>query len=141
MDIYTDGACLGNPGPGGWAWVCSDGRNGSGGEAHTTNQRMELMAVIQALRANSGDVVIVSDSTYVINCFRDSWWKKWIKNGWRNSKGEPVANSDLWRELVPLVTEGASPVVFRWVKGHSGVELNEKADALAQGEAYRFPRS
>lgn len=141
MDIYTDGACLGNPGPGGWAWVCSDGRSDSGGEAHTTNQRMELMAVIQALRANSSGVVIVSDSTYVINCFRDAWWKKWIKNGWRNSKGEPVANSDLWRELVPLVTEGAAPVDFRWVKGHSGVELNEMADALAQREAYRFPRS
>src|SRR5262245_42462506 len=86
--IYTDGACAGNPGPGGWAWAeAPDGaRRGSGGEAHTTNQRMEVQAVLEALRAVDGPLTIVSDSTYVVNCFRDRWWVKWEKNGWKNSK-------------------------------------------------------
>ncbi|MGC8466264.1 MAG: ribonuclease H family protein [Acidimicrobiales bacterium] len=135
IEIYTDGACLGNPGPGGWAWVRADGAHGSGGESPTTNQRMELTAVIEALSANPGGVVIVSDSTYVINCFKDRWWQKWQRTGWRNSKGEPVANADLWRRLIPLVTEREPEVTFRWVKGHAGTPLNEAADQLAQQEA------
>jgi ribonuclease HI len=131
--VYTDGACSGNPGPGGWAWaVAPDGTPaGSGGEARTTNQRMEITAVLEAVRALSGSVpvVVVSDSTYVVNCFRDRWYLKWEANGWRNAKKQPVANADLWRPLVALVREG--DVTFRWVRGHSGDRLNDLVDAMA----------
>jgi ribonuclease HI len=134
--VYTDGACSGNPGPGGWAWaVAPDGRPcGSGGEAHTTNQRMELMAVLEALRSlgvgsEAGPVTVVSDSTYVVNCFRDGWWVKWQRNGWKNSRREPVANVDIWQPLVELV--GSGVVAFRWVKGHSGDRMNDLVDELA----------
>jgi ribonuclease HI len=134
--VFTDGACSGNPGPGGWAWaVAPTGEPfGSGGEEHTTNQRMELMAVLEALRtlgadSEAGPIEIVSDSTYVVNCFRDGWWRKWQQNGWRNSKKEPVANSDVWKPLVDLVNAG--DVNFRWVKGHSGDTMNDLVDQLA----------
>jgi len=129
--VYTDGACAGNPGAGGWAWAIapSGDRHGAGGAAHTTNQRMELQAVLEALRAVPGDVTIVSDSTYVVNCFRDRWWVKWKANGWKNSKKEPVANTDLWMPLVELVQERRP--AFRWVKGHSGDPINDLVDRLA----------
>jgi ribonuclease HI len=134
--VYTDGACAGNPGPGGWAWAVSpDGEpHGSGGDEHTTNQRMELMAVLEALRSlgvgsEAGSVEVVSDSTYVVNCFRDRWWAKWQRNGWKNSKKEPVANADIWKPLVELVNSG--DVSFRWVKGHSGDRMNDLVDELA----------
>jgi len=132
--IYTDGACSGNPGPGGWAWAVSpDGEpHGAGGEAHTTNQRMEIHAVLDALRTHRGagrPIEIVSDSTYVVNCFRDGWWVRWERNGWRNAKRQPVANDDLWRPLVDLVRDG--DVSFRWVKGHSGDPMNDLVDRLA----------
>lgn len=134
--VFTDGACSGNPGPGGWAWAVSPegSPNGSGGEGHTTNQRMELMAVLEALRtlgadSEAGPIEVVSDSTYVVNCFRDGWWKKWQTNGWRNSKKEPVANVDVWQPLVELVIAG--DVSFRWVKGHSGDRMNDLVDRLA----------
>jgi ribonuclease HI len=140
--VYTDGACSGNPGPGGWAWaVAPDGHpRGAGGEAATTNQRMELTAVLEALRAlgvgsEAGAVEVVSDSTYVVNCFRDRWWANWQRNGWRNAKRQPVANADLWRPLVELVTAG--DVRFRWVKGHSGDPMNDLVDALAVAAAPR----
>jgi ribonuclease HI len=133
--IFTDGACMGNPGPGGWAWAeAPDGvRRGSGGEAHTTNQRMEIRAVLEALRAVEGPLTIVSDSTYVVNCFRDRWWVRWQSNGWKNSKKQPVANTDLWKPLVELVNERQP--VFRWVKGHSGDPMNDLVDRLAVAEA------
>jgi ribonuclease HI len=134
--VYTDGACSGNPGPGGWGWaVAPEGRpHGSGGESHTTNQRMELMAVLEALRSlgvgsEAGRVQVVSDSTYVVNCFRDRWWVKWRQNGWKNSKKQPVANADIWQPLVELVNSG--DVGFRWVKGHSGDRMNDLVDELA----------
>ncbi len=134
--VYTDGACSGNPGPGGWAWAVSPEGipNGSGGEPHTTNQRMELMAVLEALRSlgvgcEAGCVEVVSDSTYVVNCFRDRWWANWQRNGWKNSKKEPVANVDIWKPLIELVTSG--DVSFRWVKGHSGDRMNDLVDQLA----------
>lgn len=133
--IFTDGACSGNPGPGGWAWACSpEGTpNGSGGEARSTNQRMEVQAVLEALRANSSThvdgITIVSDSTYVVHCFRDRWWAKWQQNGWKNSKKEPVANRDLWEPLVALVQ--VQQPTFRWVKGHSGDRMNDLVDQLA----------
>jgi ribonuclease HI len=104
----------------------------SGGERTTTNQRMELYAVIDALRTltvRDSGLDIVSDSTYVVNCFRDRWWARWQQNGWRNAKKEPVANADLWRELVELVN--GNDVRFRWVKGHSGDPMNDAVDRLA----------
>ena len=133
--VYTDGACQGNPGPGGWAWaIAPEGSvRGSGGEARTTNQRMEVQAVLEALRAHRhhpvGSITVVSDSTYVVNCFRDRWWVRWQQNGWKNSKKEPVANTDLWKPLIELVQQ-LQPG-FRWVKGHSGDRMNDLVDRLA----------
>jgi ribonuclease HI len=134
--VYTDGACSGNPGPGGWGWaVAPDGAiSGSGGESHTTNQRMELLAVLEALEtlgvgSEAGAIEVVSDSMYVVNCFRDRWWVKWQRNGWTNSKKQPVANVDIWKPLVRLVEIG--DVTFRWVKGHSGDPMNDLVDRLA----------
>ncbi|MBA2626233.1 MAG: ribonuclease HI, partial [Acidimicrobiia bacterium] len=126
---YTDGACLGNPGPGGWAWAVDDGPYASGAAAHTTNQRMEIAAVLGAVRALPDPLLVVSDSTYVVNCFRDRWWEGWMKRGWKNSKKEPVANRDLWEPLIELVRERG--VEFRWVKGHSGDRMNDVVDRLA----------
>jgi ribonuclease HI len=135
ITVYTDGACSGNPGPGGWAWaVAPDGSpRGFGGEARTTNQRMEIHAVLEALRALSdeaGPIEVVSDSTYVVNCFRDRWYEKWQRNGWRNSKKQPVANRDLWEPLVEVVL-ARGDVTFRWVKGHGDDVLNDLVDGLA----------
>lgn len=132
--VYTDGACSGNPGPGGWGWaVAPDGEpRGSGGEVKTTNQRMEITAVLDALRTLGGDgrpIKVMSDSTYVVNCFRDRWWVKWEANGWRNAKKQPVANADLWRPLLELVK--VNDVSWGWVKGHSGDRMNDLVDALA----------
>lgn len=140
--VYTDGACSGNPGPGGWAWaVAPDGHpRNSGGEPATTNQRMELLAVVEALRSLdpvAGQIEVASDSTYVVNCFRDGWWVRWQRNGWRNSKREPVANADLWRPLIELVNSG--DVRFRWVKGHSGDPMNDLVDQLAVAAMPRRP--
>ena len=144
VTVYTDGACSGNPGPGGWGWAVSpDGSpSGAGGEANTTNQRMELAAVLEALRAITPQhpaVHVVSDSTYVVNCFRDGWWKKWKKNGWKNSKREPVANVDLWEPLIDLVT--THEVSFEWVKGHSGHPMNDLVDELAVAAAHQINKA
>ena len=138
--IYTDGACSGNPGPGGWAWaVAPDGEpHDSGGELRTTNQRMEIQAVLEALRAHDRladehgapmPIEIVSDSTYVVNCFRDRWHVKWARNGWVNSQRKPVANVDLWKPLIELADPAR--VTFTWVKGHSGDRMNDLVDQLA----------
>ncbi len=128
--VYTDGACRGNPGPGGWAWAIDATRSDAGGAAHTTNQRMEIMAVLEALRAVDGPVEINSDSTYVVNCFRDRWHEGWLRRGWKNSQRQPVANRDLWEPLIDLVLSRAD-VTFRWVKGHSGDPMNDLVDRLA----------
>jgi ribonuclease HI len=135
ITVYTDGACSGNPGPGGWAWaVAPTGEpHASGGEPRTTNQRMEIRAVLEALRALAGEpgpIEVVSDSTYVVNCFRDRWWETWLRNGWRNKRRQPVANRDLWEPLVELVL-GRGDVTFRWVKGHAEDPLNDAVDRLA----------
>ncbi|MCF7548870.1 RNase H family protein [Pseudonocardia sp. WMMC193] len=130
LEVWTDGACSGNPGPGGWAWATRDGRQASGGEARTTNQRMEIKAALEAVRALEGPLVVVSDSTYVVNCFRDGWWKGWIARGWQTSARKPVVSRDLWEPLVDLVNERGD-VSFRWVKGHSGDEMNDLVDRLA----------
>jgi ribonuclease HI len=130
LEVYTDGACSGNPGPGGWAWATRDGRQASGGAAATTNQRMEITAALEAVRALPGPLVVVSDSTYVVNCFRDRWWEGWLARGWLTSARKPVANRDLWEPLVTLVRERGD-VSFRWVKGHSGDEMNDLVDRIA----------
>lgn len=136
--VFTDGACIHNPGPGGWAWALSNEEYASGCAARTTNQRMELTAVIEALGAVDGPVEVVSDSTYVVNCFRDRWWAGWRTRGWRNSRGEEVANQDLWRPLVTeVVDHRAGAVTFRWVKGHSGNAMNDLVDRLATDAARR----
>ena len=128
--MYTDGACLGNPGPGGWAWAVQGGRFASGAEARSTNQRMEIRAALEAVRAHAGPLEVVSDSTYVVNCFRDRWWEGWLARGWLNAARKPVANRDLWEPLVELVRTREN-VEFRWVKGHAGDAMNELVDRLA----------
>lgn len=133
-DVYTDGACKGNPGPGGWAWVVPDGPFGNGGAEQTTNQRMELEAVLRAVESIEGSLCIHSDSTYVVNCFEDRWFDGWLARGWKNSQKKPVANRDLWEPLIGLYlarTAAGDEITFVWVKGHAGHEWNERADALA----------
>jgi ribonuclease HI len=127
---YTDGACSGNPGPGGWAWAVPGGRFASGAEAHSTNQRMEIMAAWRAVEAIDGPLEVRSDSTYVVNCFKDQWWKGWINRGWKNSQRQPVANRDLWEPLIETVNARGN-VTFTWVKGHSGDPMNDLVDSLA----------
>ncbi len=142
---YTDGACSGNPGPGGWAWAVPHGAWASGAEAHTTNQRMEITAALEAVRAHDagrlgpGPLLVRSDSTYVVHCFRDRWWQGWQRRGWTNAKRQPVANRDLWEPLVALVAERGD-VTFEWVKAHAGDAWNERADQLAV-EASQTQRS
>jgi ribonuclease HI len=140
--VYTDGACSGNPGPGGWAWAeAPDGEPwAAGAEAPSTNQRMEIRAVLEAVRAHaSGPLDVVSDSTYVVNCFRDRWWEGWLRKGWVNSQRKPVANRDLWEPLVTLYRPRAGEIRFRWVKGHGGDPMNDLVDRLAV-EAARTQR-
>lgn len=128
--VYTDGACSGNPGPGGWAWAIDRDTWASGSERASTNQRMEIRAALEAVTALDGPLLVVSDSTYVVNCFRDRWWKGWLDRGWINSQKKPVANRDLWEPLVHAVSERGN-VAFHWVKGHSGHEMNDFVDQLA----------
>jgi ribonuclease HI len=130
LEVWTDGACSGNPGPGGWAWATRDGRQDSGGEPGTTNQRMEIRAALEAVRALDGPLVVVSDSTYVVNCFRDGWWKGWLARGWVTSAKKPVVSRDLWEPLITTVNERGD-ISFRWTKGHSGDEMNDLVDRLA----------
>ena len=128
--VYTDGACSGNPGPGGWAWAVEDGRFASGAENPSTNQRMEIQAAHEAVLALPGPLEVVSDSTYVVHCFRDKWWEGWRRKNWHNSQRKPVANRDLWEPFIDAVlTRG--DVTFRWVKGHSGIAMNDFVDQLA----------
>lgn len=129
--VYTDGACSGNPGPGGWAWAVPGGRFASGAEARTTNQRMEIHAVLDAVQTLDGPVEVVSDSTYVVHCFRDRWWEGWLKRGWVNSAKKPVANRDLWEPLIDAYRADPKRLSFRWVKGHSGDAMNDLVDRLA----------
>lgn len=141
VTIYTDGACSGNPGPGGWAAILIAGnykKELSGGEANTTNNRMELEGVINGLRALTRpcNVTIYSDSAYVVNAFNQNWLDKWMKNGWKNSAKAEVANSDLWKELVVLTA--THNVTFSKVKGHADDELNNRCDELAVAESRKF---
>jgi ribonuclease HI len=130
--FHTDGACRGNPGPGGWAWASGPEEYASGAASHTTNQRMEIQAVIEALKEHpDGSIEIVSDSTYVVKCFHDSWYVAWRRRNWKNAKGQRVANQDLWEQLLPLALESGRDVTFSWVKGHSGDRMNDFVDELA----------
>ena len=134
VTIYTDGACSGNPGPGGWGAILMYGphkKELSGGEAQTTNNRMELMAVIVALEALNRpcEVEVHSDSQYVVNAFNKHWIDGWKKRGWKTANKQPVKNRDLWERL--LTAKSKHKVEFIWVKGHAGHELNERCDELA----------
>ena len=133
--VYTDGACIRNPGKGGWAWAVSEDCFESGFEAETTNQRMELTAALEALRTIAGPLLVVSDSAYLVNCFRDRWYAGWRNRGWRNAKGDLVANQDLWKPLVELVVESRRQIEFRWVKGHATDAMNSFVDRLANDAA------
>ena len=133
-EVFTDGACAGNPGSGGWAWALDEQHHASGAEPATTNQRMEVRAALEAVSSLEGPLVVVSDSTYVVNCFRDRWWAGWLARGWTNSAKQPVANRDLWEPLIDRYTqrEGTpDAIAFRWVKGHSGDRMNDLVDRLA----------
>ena len=134
--VYTDGACIGNPGPGGWAWAVPDGLFASGAEAQTTNQRMEVKAVLEAVMALEGPLEVVSDSTYVVNCFRDRWWEGWLARNWLNKARKPVANRDLWEPLIEAVRAEPERVRFTWVKGHSNDVMNDLVDRLAVEAAH-----
>lgn len=139
VTIYADGSCLGNPGPGGWSAITISGANVTeqiGGDRHTTNNRMELLGVINGLRALTEPccVSIISDSKYVTDAFNKSWIGSWKKNGWSRSSGE-LLNADLWKELDGLVSK--HDCTFVWVKGHNGNKYNERADALAVAESNR----
>ncbi|MDQ1358322.1 MAG: ribonuclease [Acidimicrobiaceae bacterium] len=133
--VYTDGACRGNPGPGGWAWAIPAGRYQSGAEPYTTNQRMEIKAALEAVTTLAGPLEVVSDSTYVVNCFRDRWWQGWMARGWTNSAKKPVANRDLWEPLVEAYRSEPGRVSFRWVKGHGADPMNDLVDRLAVAAA------
>ena len=136
--VYTDGACSGNPGPGGWAWAVPEGPFASGASPLTTNQRMEIQAALEALRALGDETIeVVSDSTYVVNCFRDRWWEGWQARGWVNRNRKPIANRDLWEPLIELVTATPGRVVFSWVKGHGEDPMNDLVDELAVEAAAR----
>lgn len=134
MTIYTDGACHGNPGPGGYGVVLMYGdhrKELSGGYNNTTNNRMELLAAIKGLEALKEPcrVTIYSDSRYLVDAVRQGWAKRWQANGWRRNKTEPALNADLWERLLGLLT--GHEVEFVWVRGHQGNPGNERCDALA----------
>lgn len=143
VTIYTDGACSGNPGPGGWGAVLMHGSHTkeiSGGEQNTTNQRMELTAVLEALRAlkvKGWQVVVFSDSAYVVNAVNQQWLDRWQVNGWKNSKKEAVANQDLWMELLSLMKH--NHVRMEKVRGHAGDQWNERCDQLARQAIKEMP--
>lgn len=134
IQIYTDGACSGNPGPGGWGAILEYGGTSKelcGGEPQTTNNRMELTAVIASLSALKEPcaVNLTSDSKYVIDAIQKGWLQNWKRKGWKKSDGKPVLNVDLWEQLLPLLER--HQVHFTWVQGHTGHPQNERCDELA----------
>jgi len=140
VTIYTDGACSGNPGPGGWGAILMHGSNKkelSSGEPSTTNNRMELISVISALEALKVpcEVTLYTDSQYVANAINLGWLESWQQKGWKRKGGE-VKNLDLWMRLVPLLEK--HKVTFEWVKGHSDNEYNNRCDELAVAESRKF---
>lgn len=144
IEIYTDGACSGNPGPGGWgAVLVYNGKEKelSGSEKNTTNNRMELTAVIMALNALNQpcEVKLTTDSKYVCDAVNKGWVYSWEKNGWRKSDKKPALNVDLWEELLSLLEK--HEVQFIWVKGHNGHKYNEICDTLAVNEYQKYLQS
>ncbi|HEU5002353.1 MAG TPA: RNase H family protein [Actinomycetota bacterium] len=129
--VYTDGACIGNPGPGGWAWAIQDGAYASGAAPNTTNQRMELTASLEAIRAIEGPLLVISDSKYVVDCFGQRWYDGWERRGWTTAGKKPVVNQDLWRPLIAEFHRRKGQVRFTWVKGHAGNAMNDVVDRLA----------
>jgi len=140
VEVFTDGACRGNPGPGGWGVLVRRGdheKELSGAESHTTNNRMELLAAIEALRVlkRPSRVRITTDSQYVRQGVTD-WVKRWKANGWKTAQKQPVKNQDLWQTLSTLAD--AHDIEWHWVKGHSGHVENERADAIANAAIDRL---
>lgn len=143
VEIFTDGACSGNPGPGGWGTILR--YNGiekelSGGEANTTNNRMEMLAVIEGLKALKQPcyVILTSDSQYVCNSITKGWAAKWKKNNWIKSDKTKAKNPELWEELLALLDK--HDVEIKWVRGHNGHPENERCDRLAVAAAEKFRR-
>lgn len=141
VTIYTDGACSGNPGPGGYGAILMYGSHKkeiSGGEALTTNNRMELMGVITALKAlkRPCTVQLYTDSQYVVNAIEKGWAKKWQANGWMRNKKEKAMNPDLWQMLLELLQ--IHQVTFHWVKGHADNPYNNRCDELAVAESQKY---
>ena len=141
VHIYTDGACSGNPGPGGWGAILR--YNGtekelSGGEEHTTNNRMEMCAVLYALNAlkEPCEVILTSDSKYVIDSITKGWVYGWQKKGWKKSDGKPALNVDLWQQLLAEIAK--HEIEYIWIKGHAGHPENERCDAQAVNESEKF---
>lgn len=142
--LYTDGACSGNPGPGGWgAILVYKGKEKvmSGGMKEATNNRMEILAVIEGLKClkEPCKVEIYSDSAYVVNTFLQGWLENWIKNDWKTSSNKQVQNVDLWKELIALLNK--HEVHWNKVKGHADNELNNRCDALARGEIDKIKKA
>ncbi len=141
LTIYTDGSSLGNPGPGGWAAVIKDEQNNttelSGGFKHTTNNRMELLGIIESLKFardnNEKKVIILTDSKLICNSINKGWLNKWSKTNWKKSDGKKVLNIDLWKILIELMKD--IDVAFNWVAGHSGIPGNERCDTLCKAAA------
>lgn len=143
VTLYTDGSCSGNPGPGGWGAILMCGpfkKTLSGGDIQTTNNRMELTAVIQGLKAltEKCEVDLYSDSKYVIDSIEKGWLHRWVANRWRKADGSHVPNGDLWKELVELLY--IHTVRVHWVKGHASNEYNNMCDQLAVAETAKFKK-
>ena len=141
IQIFTDGACSGNPGPGGWGAILrykAHEKELSGGEAETTNNRMELMALIAALEQlkEPCEIDLCSDSQYVINGLQKGWAKGWRARGWKKADKSPALNSDLWARLLDL--SEAHTIHYNWIKGHAGHPENERCDRLAVDQSKRF---
>ena len=141
VNVYTDGACSGNPGPGGWGAILEykgTRKELSGGEAQTTNNRMEMTAVLRALEALKEPcrVVLCSDSKYVIDALAKGWAKKWRANGWKRGDKKPALNPDLWEQLLNACER--HEIEYQWIKGHAGHPENERCDELAVEQAARF---
>ncbi|WP_054948650.1 ribonuclease HI [Numidum massiliense] len=144
VTIYTDGACSGNPGPGGWGAVLLYGQHRkelSGGERETTNNRMEIQASLSALQQLKQPcrVQLYSDSAYLVNCMKQRWYVKWQQNGWQTSKKQPVENKDLWQALLREMER--HDVTFHKVRGHSDNELNNRCDELARAASKQVQNS
>lgn len=141
IKMYTDGACKGNPGAGGYACILVYGENEkvlSGGERETTNNRMELSAVIAGLEAlkEPCSVEVISDSKYVVSAINEGWLRSWMKNNWKKSDKKPVLNVDLWQRFIEVSEK--HDITFTWVRGHNGHDYNERCDTIAVSEAEKF---